>query len=218
MFSGDYINGYSVNSGDVYPTIYESWQNTHFFSKFDNFDGMSFRCHTDTSPDFDDLKNYLAAILYRDRDMTWDEYSANINSFLKAMYGPGWTYLREYIDLTEDLSGKNCFWAYNGSSWDRIITRVQWEDSIGYARYLFDKALSLCENDTQRDKITQLSLQIAYIECQLAYCKYKDSGLQKYLDEFAELSTDYYNEMKERHFDYPTNWYPECDPNEWTYD
>ncbi|MBQ7499836.1 MAG: DUF4838 domain-containing protein [Clostridia bacterium] len=215
MFSGDYVNGYSPNCGYVYPTIYESWQNTHYFSKFDNFDGMSFRGNTDETPDFDDLKNYLAAILYRDRNMTWDEYSAEINNFLKSVYGPGWTYIREYIDLTERLSDKNCFWAYNGSNWDRIISRAQWTDNIEYARYLFDRAMELSETEEQRSKIEQHSIQVTYTECQLAYRKYEFTGLQSDLDAFSKISRHCYEQLDKFGFDLPENWYPTCDPNDW---
>ena len=35
--------------------------------------------------------------------MTEEEYYAHIDEFLEAFYGPGWTYIRKYIDMADNI-------------------------------------------------------------------------------------------------------------------
>ena len=51
--------------------------------------------------EFDALRSYLISKLLWNPYMSEEEYSAHMNDFLANVYGPGWAYIREYIDLRE---------------------------------------------------------------------------------------------------------------------
>jgi len=56
------------------------------------------------SGEFGELRAYLLAKLMWDPYMSDEEYDRHMNEFLEAYYGAGWTYVREYIDLTSKLA------------------------------------------------------------------------------------------------------------------
>jgi len=51
--------------------------------------------------EFDELRVYLFSKLLWDPYMTEEEYYGYMDDFLANIYGPGWTYIREYIDLKD---------------------------------------------------------------------------------------------------------------------
>jgi len=55
--------------------------------------------------EFAELRAYLLARLMWDPDL---DYGAEMNGFLKAYYGGGWQYMREFIDLTIANAGTMC--------------------------------------------------------------------------------------------------------------
>ena len=55
--------------------------------------------------EFEALNAYLLSRLLWDADMTREEYSAEMDGFLKAYYGAGWTYIRQYIDKVYATEG-----------------------------------------------------------------------------------------------------------------
>ena len=56
------------------------------------------------SGEFGELRSYLLAQLMWNPYMSDEEYDRHINEFLEAYYGAGWTYVREYIDVTSRLA------------------------------------------------------------------------------------------------------------------
>lgn len=59
--------------------------------------------------EFGELRTYLLSKLFWNPDMTEEEYWEYLNDFLEGVYGPGWKYLREYIDLAETLTEDKCW-------------------------------------------------------------------------------------------------------------
>ena len=55
--------------------------------------------------EFEALNGYLLSRLLWNSDMTREEYSAELDGFLQAYYGAGWTYLRQYIDKVYTTDG-----------------------------------------------------------------------------------------------------------------
>lgn len=51
-----------------------------------------------TGGEFDELRAYLTSKLLWDPYMSDEEYNGLIEDFMKNVYGPGWTYLKEFID------------------------------------------------------------------------------------------------------------------------
>jgi len=203
-----------------FPTVYEIWEDFNYFTQYDEFKWTrTFAFGTSKSADFVGLNTFLTAKMYWDSDMTRDEYSEHINGYLKANYGPGWTYVREYIDTYEKLSSENCWWTYEGnkSKWYDIITEEQWrsDGNFEYCASLLDKALELCDSEEQKLAVRKISVQMKYIECQLAYRTYKASRDQADLNAYTKVNQEFYDALKELDLTIPDNWSLNSDPDTW---
>jgi hypothetical protein len=60
------------------------------------------------SGEFGELRTYLLAKLMWNPYMSEEEYDMHMNEFLKAYYGPGWVYIRKFIDKTTELANDGC--------------------------------------------------------------------------------------------------------------
>ena len=200
---------------------YQLWDDFNYFSQYEQFtDSRHFSFANDDSCEFVGLTAYLNSRLFWDSDMTWDEYSTHINDYLKAAYGPGWSYIREYIDTYEKLSSANHWWTYSSTvanRWDKIVTEEQWRanGNFKYCEGLLDKALSLCETEDQRRETEIICLQMDYIELVLKYREYA-SGNKAAFDEFVELNLAYRDNLEKYDLWVPDNWGEKSNPDNWT--
>ena len=64
------------------------------------------------SGEFGELRAYLLAKLMWNPYMSEEEYNRHMNEFLAAYYGPGWIYIRSYIDSTTALAKDGCINIY----------------------------------------------------------------------------------------------------------
>ncbi|MBR5515296.1 MAG: DUF4838 domain-containing protein [Clostridia bacterium] len=204
----------------VFPNIYSTWQEYDFINEYPQVTWLRTCGQNGDSADFETMRAYLHSRMYYDHDMTWNEYSNMVNEYLKAAYGPGWGYIREYIDITEKLSEENHWWSYNSgitSAWNKVITEEQWRSEYGYGYIsdLFDKAYALCDTDEQRKSVEITSMCIRYIECQLAYSDYKASGSEKDFEKYTNLSSAYIAKLNEFGLKAPEDWEYNQDPNSW---
>ncbi|MBR5452860.1 MAG: DUF4838 domain-containing protein [Clostridia bacterium] len=62
---------------------------------------------------FNDLRLYLISKVLWDPYMTEEEFRALADEFLRDVYGEGWVYLREYLDLMERCSEPYCFGTFD---------------------------------------------------------------------------------------------------------
>ncbi len=195
-----------------FPNIYELWSDFDFLCDYPEAKAIRVGANFHSeSTDFQGMRAYLSSKLYWDKDMSWNEYSAMLDDYLKGVYGDGWSYIREYIDITEELSSENHWWTYGDQNdWYEIITEEQWKDgNFEYCKELLYKALELCDTEQQRRETEILTLCIDYIECQLAY----RAGAKN----FSELSTAFTEKQTRLGYDNPENWTPELDPDKWIY-
>ena len=65
------------------------------------------------SGEFGELRGYLLAKLLWNPDMTEEEYYAHMDEFLRDYYGAGWTYIREYIDVTSKKAAERHLFIYD---------------------------------------------------------------------------------------------------------
>lgn len=56
------------------------------------------------SGEFGELRVYLISKLLQNPTMSEEEYNTQMDAFLKAFYGEGWEYIRQYIDKTTELA------------------------------------------------------------------------------------------------------------------
>ncbi len=213
-------SGSKMYCNNPLPTIYQFWDDFDYFSQYEQFtETRHFSFANSDSCDFVGLMVYLNSKLHWDSDMSWNEHSENINDYLKAAYGPGWAYVREYIDTYEKLSSANHWWTYSSTManrWDKIITEEQWRenDNYKYCSALLDKALSLCETEEQKRGMEIICLQMDYIELVLKYREYA-AGDKSVLEEYVAMNNEYRNNLEKYDLWVPDNWSEKSDPDKW---
>ncbi len=218
LYVWDYING-DVYAHNPFPNIYEIWQNYNYYSRH-NVTGMYMLGVTDDYADFGKLRTHVVAELNWDPTLTEAEYFAEVDSFLKTFYGSGWTYVRAYIDELEKLSSENEWHIWTMNAWTDIMTVEQWSDNFDYLTELLDKAYTYADTDAQKNEVKKIQLQMRYIECQLAYEKYRVSKDKADLDAFGVINVaykDFINSIEESKENYhePDNWTEFSDPDNW---
>ncbi|MBQ3100015.1 MAG: DUF4838 domain-containing protein [Clostridia bacterium] len=215
------MSGSKIYCNNPFPMTYQLWDDFNYFSQYEQFtDSRHFSFANDDSCEFVGLTAYLNSRLFWDSDMSWNEYSEHINDYLKAAYGPGWAYVREYIDTYEKLSSANHWWTYSSTianRWDKIITEEQWraDNNFEYCESLLDKALSLCETEEQKRATEIICLQMDYIEVVLKYREYA-AGNKAAFDEFIKLNLAYRDNLEKYNLWVPDNWSEKSDPDNWT--
>ncbi len=142
--------------------------------------------------EFGPLKSYLIGELQWDPKMPEDEYDAKINRFLKAYYGQGWKYIREYIDLTEELSDENHFSYY---AFPRSILR---DDQImAYSEKfdsLWDSAEALASNPDELKRIQVSRLSWRFMKLNGSYVNRFVNGDAASRSAYINENTSFFND------------------------
>ena len=106
------------------------------------------------SGEFGELRSYLLAQLMWNPYMSEEEYNRHMNEFLEAYYGAGWTFVREYIDITSRLA-KNGGYKLDGNEnptnavcgqgiYDHPLTVITRQEYFNY-ELRFDECWTLAE-------------------------------------------------------------------------
>lgn len=149
---------YGVSAFPISTWLYENFQ----FLYANGMRGMFNNAVEDKTAEFGVLYSYLIAKLEWNPLISEEEYNNMINDFLKAYYGPGWQYIRRYIDVTEYLSDKRHF-CFDGVcesilSYDEILEYEAEFDEC------WDAAEAAAENATQVERIRTARLAWTYMK------------------------------------------------------
>lgn len=144
--------------------------------------------------EFDALKAYALSELEWDPTMSEDEYNEKINKFLKAYYGPGWKYIREYIDLTEELSDANCFGYYCAPA--SVIKDAVVLEYAQRIENMWDAAEALCDNEEQRQHIRISRTSWTFLYLSGSYTARYVNGDAVSRAAYSADVTSFYNEAK----------------------
>ncbi|MBQ3100228.1 MAG: DUF4838 domain-containing protein, partial [Clostridia bacterium] len=218
LYTWDYTNCDTFRH-TPFPNIYEMWQNYSYYAAH----GLKGICVQGPDMDYADfavLHTYLAAMLARDPFMDESEFNTVVNGCLKAQYGSGWTYLREYIDQLEELSSENEWHIWKMNDWDDMLTEQQWNDNIDYFNTLLDNALAYADTDEQKTEVKKVITQIRFIEACLAYSKYTASGNPADLEVYQKVNqayADHIESIGSKSYKLPDNWAISKDPTQWEY-
>ena len=90
------------------------------------------------SGEFGELRAYLLAKLMWNPYMSEEEYYTHMNEFLKAYYGDGWVYIRQFIDKTTQLASDGCINIYEEPL--QSITEAEYLANERYFDSLWEKA------------------------------------------------------------------------------
>ncbi|MGI6247930.1 MAG: DUF4838 domain-containing protein [Acutalibacteraceae bacterium] len=111
---------------------------------------------SEPNAEFAELRSYLLSRLL------WNpylDYDKTMNEFLKAYYGAGWQYVREYINMTIKHTGKYGFHTsiYRRMHYPGVF--ILSPKQVAYCNDLWAKAAELAENEThlRRIKLSELS-------------------------------------------------------------
>ncbi len=113
----------------------------------------------DSNAEFAELRAYLLCRLL------WNpylDYNKTMNEFLKAYYGPGWQYVREYINMTMKHSGKCGFHVSIFKNMTHPGVFILTPNQVEYCNDLWSKAAQLAENETQLRNIKMSELSWRY--------------------------------------------------------
>lgn len=103
----------------------------------------------ESNSEFAELRGYLLSRLLFDPDI---DYYAEMDGFLKAYYGGGWQYMREFIDLISANAGKSRWFGLEQtkmhifSSPENAALQQLHPNQLSYADALWTKAIELAED------------------------------------------------------------------------
>ena len=148
------------------------------------------------------VEQQLGVEINWDRDMTDEEYEAELCKILAREYGPGWKYIREYIDLmieaTDRIGCFNC-WGYGNNTdaeYDEAFMRETYKTQID----LIEKAIKLAGSADEEYRCKLLSCSIYYSSVFSHYfIAYENEDTAK-LEEMNELYNIVYNRIVELGF------------------
>ena len=138
-------------------------ENYQYFASLNAWGYMNLCNAHQPGTDFSELKFYLYAKMLQYPDMTEVEYQTHINEFLEAYYGPGWEYMRRYLDWTcaaADANGK-CYGVY--STPETIFGRNVFGPMDETFQEWFGKALKMAENEEQKTRIRRIQISADYL-------------------------------------------------------
>ena len=109
------------------------------------------------------LRSYLLSRLLWDADMTRDEFNAEMDGFLKAYYGAGWEYIRQYVDKIGNTEGIK-------HSDHESVLRMTYHSDKDFAREcanLWKSAINAAENVIDRRNVERSASHICIVSREL---------------------------------------------------
>ena len=158
LYIWDYTTNYS-HYNCVFPDFGVLQENMQFFvannvrGVYEEGNYQAAECDSE----FAELRAYLLARLMFDPYL---DYSAEMNGFLKAYYGGGWQYMREFIDLSIANAGTkrpHSKLGIGNSPTDKDLLNLK-PNQIRYADQLWDKAIELAGSETCRQNVLRSQL------------------------------------------------------------
>jgi len=143
----------------------------------------------ESNSEFADLRSYLLARLM------WDpylDYDKELNGFLKAYYGDGWQYIREYIDITTKKTGNDGLHTSIGSEMDdRAVLNLK-PNEIDYVNSLWVKAKEKAQSDYYLTNVRRSELSWRYWKANNRFSEYSIAGNPLgWYDENKKLYADF---------------------------
>ena len=112
------------------------------------------------SGEFGELRTYLLAKLMWNPYMSEEEYNRHMNEFLEAYYGPGWIYIRQYIQYSIDMAADSCINIYEAPL--QSITEAEYRQMDATFSGWWERA-ELIAGD-RADAVHRSALQWRYIQ------------------------------------------------------
>lgn len=138
------------------------------------------------------IENQLAGAMVWDNDMTREEFEALYCRLLEKEYGPGWTFVYDYVEKWEESQDLvDCWhgWGWNRhGTWDKRYSTTFYRNYFDDFCILMESALAMSETKMQENRIKRLYATVLYMGC---YSSYYHAWLEDDTDRIAVLSERY---------------------------
>ena len=173
------------------PNLYNFWDDIRYLKEL-GVKGLYMEGNRDTiNNSFEFLRMYLICKMMWNPDMTYDQYIGYMNTYLEKYYGPGWQYIKQYIDMAMAAGDANGCWTDNFDwPWDmynKSYFANNYETMVG----LFEAAKSATNDQTYIDRIEKTSVHMHFLGLSATF--YTNSGTQTWRDRYTWL-WNYYND------------------------
>lgn len=146
---------------------------------------------------FEGLDAYLISKLIWDAGITEEEYILRMEEYLRAYYGPGWSYIYTYIQmLTQAGDEMGCVLNDYEYPFD-IYSKTYFADHFDEMQSLFDQASAACETEWERENIRRLSVHMLFLGYSATYESRYVNGTEEQRAEYAEGYQSWYNTVQE---------------------
>lgn len=179
-----------------FPNLYTIYDNIQFFREH-HVAGM-FEQGNAQSPtvEFGELRGYLISRLLWNPDISREGYLEMLDEALQDFYGPGWSYVREYIDRTTARTAGNGFQVYTEPTKYLAAKEGSEEEDIAFwkeMRDLWDKAIAMAESREHRDHARQSRLQTEFYLL-YAHFDHQDVRYEEFYRQLKEFGVTTYCE------------------------
>ena len=213
IYVWDYFTGDSYRHCP-FPNVHEMWENYNYYYRH-NVTGMYGLGDSERYADFSELRTYIVSQLSMYPGMSEDDFFLKVNKFLEVFYGEGWPAIREYIEVTEELSSENEWHIWTKCKWNHIITEAQYRENIDYLVALWQSALDNAGSSRQKYNVLSSMVAVRYIEVMLAYADYAANKTPENLAAFRTINNTFVNILDQCGYSRPKNWTIEGNPNYW---
>ena len=132
---------------------------------------------------FEYLKTYLQAKMMWNPDMSFEQYNAYMNEYLELEYGPGWTYIKQYIDLVENSLKSSSCWTDNFDWPWNMYNKSAFSSNFETVVSLFDSAYAAASSQAQKDRVEMTRVHAYFLGLSATY----GSGSSKYNSRYQWL-------------------------------
>lgn len=162
VYIWDYVNNYGETCV-IFPNFQVMQRNMQIFAE-NNVKGVYeegnyYVASCDT--EFAEMRTYLLAQLMKDPYM---DYDAEMNGYLEAVYGAGWEYIREFIDIMSDHAVTRFQHLYIFTRANQTLHNMSAND-IKRCDELWQKAIDAAETETQRAELIRSEICWRYWKC-----------------------------------------------------
>ena len=125
LFIYDYTTDYP-NWAMTFPNVDVLRENIAFYVENNAIGNIAQGNQQTRSAEFGELRAYLISKLLWNPHMSEEEYEAHMMDFLTGVYGPGAVYLREYLQLAENMTNGDHFGIFDEV--ETLYPAVQYKD------------------------------------------------------------------------------------------
>ena len=197
-----YVWDYSTNFTYLaipYPDFYNIRENNEWFYQ-NNVRGVFNNATAAEIGEFGSLRAYLYSAVYKNPNMTEEEYFAKMDEYLEAYYGAGWKNIRKFIDLMEEWSSKHHFSCRLEPN--LFYDMKYFESNVDMLNALWDEAEALADDEWTLENIRRSRLCCTYMILNATYYRDYQLGTEETRAEWLALNQAYYDEVM--HYD--TEW------------